>query len=68
MSATVTPLQCLLCGRHAHDALTICNAAVCRECERLVVTSHPQDPEYEHFVQRFRIFWEGLAEAAASRE
>lgn len=66
MAVTVSSLQCLVCERQVEDALTICGAAVCTECEKHLVGAHPWDPEYDRLVERFRTFWEGLAEAAAS--
>lgn len=68
MIATVSPLQCFVCEQQAKEPLTICGAAICNECEARLTQANPLDPAYDRYVERFRIFWEGLAEAAASLE
>lgn len=68
MTTTLAPQLCLVCQRQAREALTFCGTAVCSDCETRLTATDPSDPSYDHFVERFRIFWEGVSEAAASLE
>lgn len=68
MTATITSHQCFVCEGQAHEPVTILGAAICNECEARLTKADPLDPSYDRYVDRFRIFWEGVAEAAASLE
>lgn len=67
MNVTVATLSCFLCGQEAPDALPIVHVAICGFCQERLVRARPGDPDYDVWVQRFRAFWQGLAEAAISQ-
>ena len=58
----------MICERDVHDPVMILHAAVCEACERELVATWPADAGYHRFVERFRVFWQAVAEAAASSE
>ena len=61
MAVTVSSLQCLVCERQVEDALTICGAAVCTECEKHLVGAHPGIRSMIASSSDFGPFGEGLA-------
>lgn len=60
--------HCLVCEEPVEQGLRFAGAVVCPACEREVVEAEAGDPRYDWLVGRFRTFWEGLAEAAASSD
>lgn len=68
MNATQRTARCLVCDRDVFPSLSILHAALCDACERELIESRPPDPAYDLFVERFRAFWHGIAEAAAARD
>jgi len=60
--------RCLVCEQPVEQGLRFAGAALCPACERAVVHAKAEDPRYDWLVGRFRTFWEGLAEAAASSD
>lgn len=57
-----------MCEEPVEQGLRFAGAVVCPACEREVVEAEAGDPRYDWLVGRFRTFWEGLAEAAASSD
>jgi len=66
VTATIAWAQCLVCERLVKSYVSILHAAVCEECEQKLLQTEPADPGYEPLVESFRLFWQGVAEAAAS--
>ena len=68
LSSRVSKPLCVVCNRQPTSAITIAGHLLCDECESQIVQVRPSDPDYDRFVSHLREFWNGLAEAAASRD
>lgn len=68
MSPSLNESQCLVCARAKTRTISIAGSSLCSECEALIVSMDVNDSAYDQVVQRLRLFWGGLAEAAASHE
>ena len=68
LSPRKTKALCVVCDRQPSKAISIAGFLLCEECESRIVRVSPSDPDYDQLVSHMRQFWNGLAEAAASRD
>lgn len=68
MKSAYSQPHCLVCDRLAAGGVQFAGASLCPTCEQEVVEARVEKPGYAWLVSKFRTFWEGLAEAAASSD
>ena len=52
---------CFGCGGSALGGLTICGRYLCPHCEKALVRSNADHPDYDRWVTSFRRFWEDIS-------
>lgn len=52
-------MECLICQNVVqNESLNFWGVTICGDCEGLLMELALEQPEYDHFVQAFRLLWQ----------